>query len=159
MRSELESAYVPSCLSCQRNKSSTKCPAGPLHPLPIPNDRGDSVAIDFIGPLPEDDGFNSIITMTDRLGSDVHIIPSRTDITAEEFALLFFNNWYCNNGLSLQIVSDQDKLFLSGFWKALTCLAGIQLAMSTAFHPETDGSSERTNKTVNQCVRYHVERN
>ena len=159
MRTELEEAYVPGCDACQRNKGSTRRPTGPLHPLPIPDERGDSVAIDFIGPLPEDEGFDCLITMTDRLGSDIQIVPTRMDISAEDFAQLFFDHWYCENGLPLEIISDRDKLFVSRFWKALTRISGIKLGMSTAFHPETDGSSERTNKTVNQCLRYHVSRN
>ena len=159
MRTELEGAYVPGCDACQRNKGSTTRPVGPLHPLPVPDGRGDSVAIDFIGPLPEDDGFDCIITMTDRAGSDVRVIPTQTDISAEDFAQLFFDHWYCENGLPLEIISDRDKLFVSRFWKRLTRIAGVKLGMSTAFHPETDGASERTNKTVNQCLRYHVTRN
>ena len=159
MRTELEGAYVPGCDACQRNKGSTTRPAGPLHPLPVPDGRGDSVAIDFIGPLPEDDGFDCIVTMTNRMGSDVQVIPTRMDITAEDFAELFFDHWYCENGLPLEIISDRDKLFVSRFWKGLTRVAGVKLGMSTAFHPETDGASERTNKTVNQCLRYHVTRN
>ena len=159
MRTELEEAYVPGCDACQRNKSSTCRPAGPLHPLPVPDGRGDSVAIDFIGPLPEDEGFDCIVTMTDRLGADIRVVPTRTDISAEDFAGLFFDHWYCENGLPLEFISDRDKLFVSRFWRRLSKLAGVKLGMSTAFHPETDGASERTNKTVNQCLRYHVTRN
>jgi len=159
MRKDLEEAYVPSCEDCQRNKGSTRKPPGPLHPLPVPDARFDSVAIDFIGPLPPDDGFDTIITMTDRLGADIRIIPSHTTISAEQFASLFFDHWYCENGLPDNIVSDRDKLFMSKFWKALTKLTGVKLKMSTAYHPQTDGTSERSNKTVNQALRYHVERN
>ena len=116
------------------------------------------MAIDFIGPLPEDKGYNAIVTMTDRLGSaDVRIEPCRMDMTAEEFAQLFFDKWYCENGLPLEIVSDRDRLFLSRFWAALHKHAGIKLKMSSAYHPETDGSSECTNKTVNQLLRYYVD--
>ena len=80
-------------------------------------------------------------------------------MTAEEIALLFFNNWYCENGLPLDIISDRDKLFVSRFWKALHVLMGTHIKMSSSFHPETDGASKRTNKTINQMLRYHVERN
>ena len=159
MRAELEGAYIAGCDACQRNKGPTTRPTGPLHPLPVPDGRGDSVAIDFIGPLPEDDGFNCIVTMTDRSGSDVRVVPTRTDISAEDFAQLFFDHWFCENGLPLELISDRDKLFVSRFWKRLTKIAGVKLGMSTAFHPETDGASERTNKTVNQCLWYHVTRN
>ena len=159
MRAELEGAYIPGCDACQRNKSSTTRPTGPLHPLPVPDNRGDSVAIDFIGPIPEDDGYDCIVTMTDRSGSDIQVVPTRTDISAEDFAQLFFDHWYCENGLPLEIISDRDKLFISRFWRRLAKISGVKLGMSTAFHPETDGASERTNKTVNQCLRYHVTRN
>ena len=159
MRAELEGAYIRGCDACQRNKGSTKKPTRPLHPLPVPEERGDSVAIDFIGPLPEDEGYDCIVTMTDRSGADIRIVPTRTDLSAEDFADVFFDHWYCENGLPLEIISDRDKLFISRFWKRLTQVAGVKLGMSTAFHPETDGASERTNKTMNQCLRYHVTRN
>jgi len=76
MRRDLESAYVLGCVDCQCNKSSTLKPKGPLHPLPVPDECGASVAMDFVGPLPEDEGFNCILTMTDQLGSDIRIAPA-----------------------------------------------------------------------------------
>ena len=142
MRQDLESGYVASCPECQHNKSTTRKLIGPLHPLPIPDQRGDSVAIDFIGPLPEDEGNNCIITFTDRLGSDLQLAAARTDVTAEQLAYLFFDKWYCENGLPSDIVSDRDKLFTSKFWKALHRITGVKLKMSTAYHPQTDGASE-----------------
>ena len=102
-----------------------------------------------------------IITITDCLGSDIQIIPSLSSLTAEQFAEIFFDRWYCENGLPLDIISDRDKLFMSRFWKALHKLTGVKLKMSTSYHPQTDGSSdssERTNKTVIQCIRFAVER-
>ena len=159
MRKELEEYYVPACADCQRLKSATTRPIGPLHPLPIPEQRGDSVAIDFIGPLPKDGDFDSIITFTDRLGSDLQIVPTQFNLTAEKLADIFFDRWYCENGLPLEIISDRDKLFMSTFWKALHKLTGVKLKISTAYHPETDGSSERSNKTIIQSIRFHVERN
>ena len=158
MRRDLERAYIPSCADCQRNKSRTTKPFGPLHPLPVPDRRCDSVAIDFIGPLPLDDGYDCILTLTDRLGSDIRLVPTTCSLTAQGLAELFFREWYCENGLPLEIVSDRDKLFVSHFWKALHKLTGVKLKMSSSFHPETDGASERSNKTVIQCVRFAVER-
>jgi hypothetical protein len=158
MRRDLKNAYIPACAECQRNKSRTTKPVGPLHPLPVPDKHCNSVAIDFIGPLPPDEGYNSIVTFTDRSGSDIRIIPTTTTLTAEQLAKLFFKEWYCENGLPLDIVSDHDKLFISRFWKALHKLTGIDLKLSSAYHPETDGASERTNKTVIQCIRFAVER-
>ena len=159
MQRDLEQGYIASCPDFQHNKSSTVKPYGPLHPLPIPNQRGDSVAISFIGPLPEDNNKNCIVTFTDHLGSDVQLVPMRTDITDEDLTIIFFDKWYCENGLPSAIVSDRDKLFISKFWRALHKLMGVKLKLSTAYHPETDGASEQTNKTVNQALHYHVECN
>jgi hypothetical protein len=103
-----------------RNKSKTTATNGPLTPLPIPDSRGDSVAIDFIGPLPEDSGFNMLVSMTDRLNSDVRLMPCRDTILAEHFVGLFFDHWFCENGLPQEIVSDRNKIFLSKFWHAVT---------------------------------------
>ena len=159
MRTDLEKSYIPSCSDCQCNKSHTTKPPGPLHPLPIPDKHGDSVALDFVGPLPEDDSYNCILTMTNHLGSDYRLIPTRTDTTAKDIAVLVFDNWYCENVLPSDFVSDWDKLFISRFWKALTRLTGVQLKMSSTYHLQTSGSSERTNKTINQAIRFHVNRN
>jgi hypothetical protein len=115
--------------------------------------------MDFIGPLPLDVGHDCILTITDRLGSDIRIIPTSTKLTAKELAVLFFDNWYCENGLPIDIVSDRDKLFMSAFWKHLSVISGVKCKASTSFHPQSNGASERTNKTVNQCLRFHVERN
>lgn len=156
---DLEESYVPACDECQRNKSRTTRKAGPLHPLPIPDSRGSSVGIDFIGPLPLDEGHDCITTMTCRAGSDIRIIPCSIRMDAEALATLFFNEWYCKNGLPDEIVCDRDKLFVSKFWKALTKLAGVSMKMTSSFHPQGDGISERSNKTVNQSIRYHVRRN
>ena len=148
MRKDLEDGYIPSCINCLRNKSSTSKPTGPLHPLPVPDERCQSISMDFIGPLPLDHGHNCILTITDRLGSEVRIIPTSTTLTAKELAILFFDHWYCENGL-----------FMSAFWKHLTIITGIKCKASSSYHPQSNGASERTNKTVNQCLRFHVERN
>ena len=111
MRCDLEVGYVVSCPDCQQNKSSTIKPYGPLlHLLPTPDQWGDSVAIEFIGPLPEDNSKNSIIMFTDCLSSDIQLVASQTDISTEELVYLLFNKWYCKKGLPSKIVSDRDKL-------------------------------------------------
>ena len=156
---DFEHGYIASCPDCQYNKSTTNKPYKLLHPLHLPDQRGDSVAIDFIGPLPGNEGKSSIATFTDHLGNDIQIVTTHTDITAEELAYLFFDKWYCENGLLLNIISDRDKLFVSQFWRALHKLTGVKLKMSTKYHPEMDGLSECTNKTVNQDLHFHVKCN
>ena len=114
--------------------------------------------MDFIRPLKDDSGFNSILSITDHMGADIHIVPTRIDITAEDLAVLFFDHWYCENGLPLDIISHRDKLFMSHFWNILHSLCRVKLKMSTVYHPQTDGSSEQTNKMINQALHFHVDR-
>ena len=90
--------------------------------------------------------------------SQAPISPSVSMLTAEQLAELFFDKWYCKNGLPLEILSDRDKLSMSQFWTALHKLTGVKLKMLTSYHLEMDGSSEQTNKTVIQCIHYAVER-
>lgn len=137
MRKDLEVAYIPLCDTCQQNKSTTHKLVGTLCPLPISHKHGDSVAIDFRGPLPEHKGYNYIITITNHLNSDICLIPLHSSITAPQLAHIFFYHWFCKNGLPLSIVSDQDKLFLSHFWKVLHAKTGIRLKMPMVYHPET----------------------
>lgn len=82
--------------------------------------------MDFVGPLPEDGGYNCLLTMTDRLGSEIVLIPTRTDASAEDIASLFFDHWFCEHGLPLDIVCDRDVKFVSRFWKALHSLTGVR---------------------------------
>lgn len=159
MRKDLESSYVPSCAECQRNKSTTKTASGPLHPIQSPDDRLASIGIDFVGPLPEDDGYNCIATVSCRLGADYRFIPCTTSITAEEFAVLWIDEWYCENGMPRETFMDRDKLWVSKFWQHVMLLTGVSCKMSSAYHPQTDGISEVTNKTMIQSLRFHVERN
>ena len=157
MRKDLSKTYIPMCVDCQCDKGCTSKPMGPLHPLLIPDRLGDSIAIDFVSPCPLDNSFNCIVMITDCLNSNICIAPTHMDICMEWFATQFFGLWYCKNVLPLNIVSDHNKLFVSKFWKALTRLMGIKLKMPSTYHPETDGSSECSNKTVVQYLHYHIE--
>ena len=159
MQCNLKLAYVPGCMECQCNKSMTSKLTGLLHPLPVPDGWGDSVTIDFIGPLPKDKGHDMLITFIDQLGANICLILCSSSITAEVMAQAFFNHWYCKNGLPLEIISDCDKFFISWFWKALHKLTGTKIKMSTVYHPEIDGVNEHTNKMVNQMLHFHVKWN
>lgn len=131
----------------------------PLHSLLIPDQYYNSIAINFVRSLPEDEEYNYLITITDCLNSDIYLIPTTTDVTAEELAKLFFQHWYCKNGLSFEIVSDCDKLFISHFWKALYRLTDVKLKLFSSYHLQTDSSSKQSNKTVIQMLCYHIKHN
>ena len=150
--------YVHSCDACQRHKSRTTRPAGKIRMLPVPDRPLADVAIDFVGPLPRDGDHDMLLTVTDRFSGLVSLIPTRQNGTASDYAAALFHGWYRHYGLPRSIVSDRDKSFVRDFWKKLHALANVRLLRSTAFHPETDGRSERTNKTVIQILRTMVNR-
>jgi hypothetical protein len=87
----------------------------------------------------------------------VHLIPTQTTAKAHEIAWLFFREVVCLHGMPISIVSDRDSKFTSRFWKELHRLVGTKLLMSTAFHPETDGSSENAVKKTSQVLRTMID--
>ena len=107
-------------------------PTGSLHPLPVPDDHFDTVALDFIGPLPEEHGKDTILTMMDLLSTNIQITATHSNYTAAQVAIVLFNEWYCENGLMLCLISDWDLLFTAKLWTALHKLTSIKLKMSTS---------------------------
>jgi hypothetical protein len=154
-------AFVRTCETCARIKPSTQAPAGLLHSLPVPSRPWQGIAVDFIGPLPEGEYrgmiYDTIMTVTCLFTKEVRLVRFRSDFTAKDLAQFFFDDVYCHKLFPEYIVSDRDKLFTSSFWSELSHLLGIELRRSTAYHPQTDGSSERTNRTVKQTLQAFVE--
>ncbi|MGH7240310.1 MAG: hypothetical protein ACREHG_09660 [Candidatus Saccharimonadales bacterium] len=115
--------------------------------------------MDFIGPFVKSGGYDTVMTITDRSSGHVRILPTTsTATTAKQIAELFFTGWFPTFGIPMEIICDRDKIFMSKFWKTMFKLLKVDIKASTAYHPQTDGSSERTNKTVIQLLRNHVDR-
>jgi hypothetical protein len=150
-------AYIRSCDTCQRSKSSRQLPAGLLQPLPTPQQPWKSLSMDFITDLPNSEGFDSILVVIDRFTKMGHFIPCRKTITAPELAKLFLTNIFRLHGLPLDIVSDRGSVFTAQFWRALTSSLNIQQNLSSAFHPESDGQTERVNQVLEQYLRCYVD--
>jgi transposase InsO family protein len=149
--------YVKSCPQCQVNKSSTQRPAGLLQPLPIPSRSWDSVTMDFIVQLPcSQSGFDAITVYVDRLTKMVHLRPCSTKDTAEKAALNLLDSVVKLHGVPKQIISDRDSKFTSAFWAELLRLMGSRRSLSTAFHPQTDGQTERANRVLESMLRNFV---
>jgi len=150
-------AFCNSCMTCQKSKPPTQKPYGLLNPLSVPSKPWEAIGVDFVGPLPESKDrngrYDSITVIIDLLTAMVHLVPSRTDYTAKNIAELMYHEVYRLDGLPRAIISDQDVLFTSLFWTHLNKLIGIRQKMSSAYHPETDGSTERANRTVGQMLR------
>ena len=145
--------YCISCGICQANKTNTQRPVGLLHPLPIPNRPWGLIGMDFIGPFPKSKGYDYPKVVICRLTSMVHLTPVKTTITASELASLYVKEIVRLHGLPDTIVSDRDSKFTSKFWSEVHRILGTKLLMSTAFHPQTDGASERANRSVGQILR------
>jgi transposase InsO family protein len=153
--------YVNSCPSCQACKRPTEKPTGLLHSLPIPVQPWDSVGIDFMGPFPPSrlagQTHDFLMVAIDQLTGEVELIPTTSQgLDAKETARLYFANIYPRHGLPSNIVSDRDVRFTSEFWRALHDLMGTTLSMSTAYHPQSNGKTERANRTINSIMRHFV---
>ncbi len=146
-------AFCDSCSTCQATKTSNQRPQGLLHALPIPSTPWSSIGMDFVGPFPMVDNLDYIWVVLCRLTSLVHLIPLRTTNTAAELAPIFMAEIVRLHGLPDTIVSDRDPKFTSQFWTETHRLLGIKLAKSTAFHPQSNGVSERMIRKVSQILR------
>ena len=144
MRRSVE-RYVNNCHVCQRSKNSRHAPFGVLKPLPIPARPWQDISWDFVVGLPNSKGFDSVLVVVDQLTMMQHLIPCTKDITAKDLANLFVVNIWRIHGLPETIISDRGNTFASEFWTSVCCRLGIEPRLSTAFHPETDGQTERIN--------------
>ena len=149
--------YVKGCHSCQRNKPGHQQPMGLLQPLPIPQRPWTSISMDLITGLPETkEGHNAIVTVIDRLTKMVHFFPCNIKITAVQLAQLFLQHIFRIHGIPTEIISDRDPRFISHFWKEFCKLLGTKQNMSSPYHPETDGQTERMNRVVEETLRHYV---
>lgn len=146
--------FCATCGTCQAVKPSTQRPVGLLHSLPVPSRPWESIGMDFIGPLaPSPEGYNFIWVIIDRLTSMTHLVALKTSVTATEVAERYLVEIVRLHGIAHSIVSDRDPRFTSAFWTETHRLLGTQLMMSTSFHPQTDGVTERMNRVVNSILR------
>src|SRR5271165_6278440 len=149
--------HVQECDGCQRTKPSNHPPAGQLHPLPIPGRPWESIGMDYLGPLPKSaSGKDMILITIDRLTKMARFVPTNSSISSKETADLFLREVFRHHGLPSNIVSDRDPRFTAKFWKVLQEALGVELLMSTAEHPQTDGQSEAAVKVIQKLLRPFV---
>ncbi|MBW0577778.1 hypothetical protein O181_117493, partial [Austropuccinia psidii MF-1] len=144
--------YVSSCQQCLRNKNIHNKNFGLLKPLPIPNGPWIFLSIDFITQLPLSNPFDSLLVIVDRFSKMAVLITIMSSITSLDLAHLLIKNIFSKHGLPSSIVSDRGPLFLSSFWTNLFQQLKISRDLSTAYHPETDGQTERVNQILEQYL-------
>jgi len=151
--------YVSTCLACQSNKPSSQLPMGLLQPLPIPPRPWETVSMDLITQLPRtQSGHDAIVVFVDKLTKMVHYVATTTTVDAPGLAELTLQEVVRYHGVPSNIISDRDTRFTSIFWRSLWQQLGTKLLMSTAFHPQTDGQTERANRTLEEGLRAYVSR-
>ena len=152
--------YVRNCHTCSRIKVSREGNQGLLCPLPVATERWCHVSMDFIVDLPlskdwNNNEFSNILVVVDRMTKQTHLIPCN-DLSSRNTAYLFYKECFRLHGLPDTVISDRGSQFTSEFWKWLCKLLQINHCLSTAFHPQTDGQTERMNARVEQYLRAHV---
>ena len=149
--------YVEGCDACQRNKNRTQAPAGKLMPNSIPEKPWSHISADFIMKLPLAQGYDSILVVIDRLTKMAHFIPTTEKTTAEGLARLFRDNVWKLHSLPESIISDRELQFAAGVIRELNAMLGIDSKLSTVFHPQTDGQTERMNQELEQYLRMFID--
>ena len=144
--------FIKQCNTCQQAKHSLQHPMGLLQPLPIPTGIWQDITMDFIEGLPKSEGYSVILVVVDRLTKYAHFIAIKHPYTAASIAKTFMENVVKLHGMPKSIVTDRDTIFVSQFWKEFFKAYKVNLKFSTAYHPQTDGQSER----VNQCLEMYL---
>ncbi len=142
------------CLVCHKVKIEHQRPSGLLQPLEIPEWKWDCISMDFVTGLPRTQkGFDAIWVIVDRLTKSAHFLPIRVNYPLEKLAKLYVDEIVKLHGIPKSIVSNRDPRFTSRFWKALQLSFGTKLLFSTAYHPQTEGQTERTIQTLEDMLR------
>ena len=146
--------YVARCLTCQKAKVEHQRPSGELKPLEIPEWKWESISMDFVSSLPKTSrGHDAVWVIVDRLTKSAHFIPVNMKYRMEKLVELYIKEVVRLHGIPSSIVSDRDPRFTSRFWTSLHEALGTKLKLSSAYHPQTDGQTERTIQTLEDLLR------
>jgi hypothetical protein len=148
--------FVRECNVCQKNKAEHTHPVGLLQPLLIPEQKWESISMDFIIGLPQVQGKDYIYVVVDRLTKFAHLFSIPSQYSTTHVAKLFFREVFRLHGLPKTIFSDWDNRFMGGLYGELFRLVGKKLTSSTSYHPQTDGQTEIVNKWLEGYLRNYV---
>ncbi|CAA7054228.1 unnamed protein product [Microthlaspi erraticum] len=148
--------WVAKCNTCALVKAEHQVPGGLLQSLPIPEWKWDRITMDFVVGLPVSRTFDAIWVIVDRLTKSAHFLAIKKTDGAAVLARKFVREIVRLHGVPASIVSDRDPRFTSEFWRAFQAEMGTKVHLSTAYHPQTDGQSERTIQTLEDLLRMCV---
>ncbi|GKA53094.1 putative reverse transcriptase domain-containing protein [Tanacetum coccineum] len=146
--------YVSKCLTCAKVKAEHQSPSGLLVQPEIPQWKWDNITMDFVTKLPKlSQGYDTIWVIVDRLTKSVIFTPMRETDSMEKLVRMYLKEVVTRHGIPVLIIYDRDPRFASNFWRSLQKALGTNLDMSTVYHPQTDGQSERTIQTLEDMLR------
>jgi len=144
--------YVKNCDTCQRTKVVRQAPYRLMKPNEVPDRPWKSISMDLITDLPKSEGDDAILIVIDRLTKMAHFLPWTKEMDERQFLELFMWEIFRLHGLPKDIITDRGSIFTSDLLKETTKQVGIERRLSTAFHHQTDGQTERTNSTMEQYL-------
>ncbi|GJU46549.1 putative reverse transcriptase domain-containing protein [Tanacetum coccineum] len=146
--------YVSKCLTCAKVKAEHQKLSRLLQQPEIPVWKWERITMDFVSGLPRTpSGYDTIWVIVDRLTKSAHFLPMKKTDSMEKLTQLYLKEIVCRHGVPVLIISDRDSQFTLRFWRSLQEALGTNLDMSTAYHPQTDGQSERTIQTLEDMLR------
>jgi len=146
--------FVYTCLVCQKLKIEHQKPSGLMQLLFVPEWKWDIISMDFVGALQKTaKGFDSIWVIVDQLTKSAYFVPIKTGMSLTRLAEIYIEQIVRLHGIPYSIVSDRDPRFTSKFWESLQAALGTKLRLSSAYHPQTDGKTERTIQSLEDLLR------
>ena len=144
--------YVAGCDNCQRTKPA-RHPRAILQPHDVPEGPWQTVGVDLVTGLPPVEGYDAIVVYIDHYSKQVHVLPTTSNVDAEGIADIHYREVFRLHGVPTKIVSDRGPQFAARLMKALYLRLGITHALTTAYHPQSNGQTERANQEVEQHLR------
>ena len=148
--------YVATCDMCQRIKALRHKPHGLLQPLEVPKEPWTHISMDHIMHLPSSNGYDSILVIVDRFSKMAKFVPAKSSDDAPQLASQFLHHVFADHGLPRDIVSDRGPTFASKFFTSICRQLNIKSSLSTAYHPQTDGQTERVNAILEEYLRAYL---
>ncbi len=143
--------FVLACSVCASCKTSNCPPEGLLQPLSVPLRPWSHIALDFISTLSPSQGNTVVLTAVDRFSKAAHFIPLPKLPSARETAVAVIDHVFRIHGLPTDVVSDRGPRFISKFCREFCWLLGATVRLSSGFHPQSNGQTDRARQILNRC--------